>query len=87
MEDEMAITGTLCLEKVSKSTLFEDFWCLTPLSIIFQLFRVGKFFTKRQQLLGWRSEMTYIRHSNPHVLQGLKMNMKYITSYYLHHSK
>ena len=49
MEDEMAITGTLCLEKVSKSTLFEDFWCLTPLSIIFQSFRVGKFFTKRQQ--------------------------------------
>jgi hypothetical protein len=45
MEDEMAITGTLCLEKVNKSTLFEGFWCLTPLSIIFQLFRVYKLST------------------------------------------
>jgi hypothetical protein len=42
MEDEMAITGTLCLGKVNKSTLFEGFWCLTPL-------RVGHFFRKRQQ--------------------------------------
>jgi hypothetical protein len=23
-------------------------------------------------VLGWRSEMTYIRHSNPHVLQGIQ---------------
>ena len=42
MEDEMAITGTLCLGKVNKSTLFESFWCLTPL-------RVGHLFRKRQQ--------------------------------------
>jgi hypothetical protein len=44
MEDEMAITGTLCLEKVNKSTLFEGFWCLTPLSIIFQRINVLHYF-------------------------------------------